>query len=101
MAKRCRYVPNPSWRRGAGGPATGHRPETPESGFSPSAPRTMRRACTHLSVVGLAVLALAAGEAGETKSVKLSEEEARLLDLTNLERKKKELAPLKLHPALV
>ena len=47
------------------------------------------------------LLALTWAEGGETPSFKSTADETKLLELTNLERKKKELPPLRLSPALV
>jgi uncharacterized protein YkwD len=51
-------------------------------------------------MVGWMVASLALLRAGEAVPLKVSEEELRLLELTNLERKKKELAPLRPNPHL-
>jgi uncharacterized protein YkwD len=50
-------------------------------------------ACGLLVVLGLS-------HAGEAPSFKMTDEEAKLLELTNQERKKKELAPLRPNPVL-
>jgi uncharacterized protein YkwD len=57
------------------------------------------RICLPVACGVLAALLLAHG--GEAPFVKLSDEETRLLDLTNQERKKKELAPLRPNPKLI
>src|SRR5437588_11960924 len=48
----------------------------------------------------LILLALASGGAAQEPKFKLSDEEQKLLDLTNAERKKKDLPPLKANPTL-
>lgn len=58
----------------------------------------MKKALGVLTLACLAAWAVAAD--GEGAPLKLSEQEKKLLDLVNLERKKKELAPLKPHPLL-
>jgi uncharacterized protein YkwD len=70
-----------------------------EAARDPNEASAMKRTGMCLSAVGVVLAAFVLVHAGETP-FKMSEEEAKLLELTNLERKKKELPPLKASPLL-
>jgi uncharacterized protein YkwD len=60
----------------------------------------MKRTWLCLGIACGALLALAGVQGGEAPSFKMTAAETQLLELTNLERKKKELPPLRPSPAL-